>query len=226
MLQVYPFMEKTATKTRKKSLSQEDFKLAYMDHVLTHGSNPASVFAFAKDLKSTEAQFYSYFNSFKALERTIWSDWFAQTIKTIEEDPAYAEYTVREKLLGFYFTWLEILKNNRSFVLKRFEEISRKELNPYFLEGVQPHFKSYVNDLVTEGKDTTEVAERPFTNQYEKAFWLHFLFITRFWVNDDSSDFEKTDAAIEKSVNLAFDLVGKGPLDSMLDFAKFLFQNK
>jgi hypothetical protein len=83
-----------------------------------------------------------------------------------------------------------------------------------------------VNDLVTEGKDTTEVAERPFTNQYEKAFWLHFLFITRFWVNDDSSDFEKTDAAIEKSVNLAFDLVGKGPLDSMLDFAKFLFQNK
>jgi hypothetical protein len=33
-------------------------------------------------------------------------------------------------------------------------------------------------------------------------------------------------AAIEKSVNLAMDLMGKSPLDAALDFGKFLFQNK
>jgi hypothetical protein len=39
------------------------------------------------------------------------------------------------------------------------------------------------------------------------------------------ANFEKTDAAIEKSVNLAFDLIGKGILDNALDFGKFLYQN-
>lgn len=197
-----------------------------MEHVLMHGVNPASVFAFAKGLKTTEAEFYQYFNSFKAMELSIWSDWLEDTLKVLESDEAYANYTVREKLLAFYFTWLEALKDNRSFVLKRFDELDKRELNPPFLSGLRSAFEAYVNGLIAEGKDTSEVAERPFTNQYQKAFWLHFLFITRFWANDDSDEFAKTDAAVEKSVNLAFDLVGKGPLDSMLDFGKFLFQNR
>jgi hypothetical protein len=51
-------------------------------------------------------------------------------------------------------------------------------------------------------------------------------FILLFWKEDDSAGFEKTDAAVEKSVNLAFDLIGKGAVDSAIDFAKFLYQNK
>jgi hypothetical protein len=52
------------------------------------------------------------------------------------------------------------------------------------------------------------------------------LFVTDFWLKDKSPGFEKTDEAIERSLNLAFDLMGKSPLDSMLEFGKFLFQNK
>ena len=48
----------------------------------------------------------------------------------------------------------------------------------------------------------------------------------KFWKDDSSADFEKTDAAVEKSVNLAFDLIGKGAVDSVVDFAKFLYQTK
>ena len=219
-------MEQTATKKRKKSVSKADFKKAFIEEVLTKGQNPASVFAFAKDLKSTEAEFYQHFNSFRSLERSIWSDWLKETVDTIEGDAAYTEYTVREKLLAFYFTWLEVLKNNRSFVLKRFEEIQKHEVNPYFLEQLKSGFAEYIKGLIIEGKDTSEIAERPFSNQYEKGFWIHFLFITRFWANDDSADYERTDAAIEKSVNLGLDLVAKGPLDSMIDFAKFMFQQR
>jgi hypothetical protein len=51
-------------------------------------------------------------------------------------------------------------------------------------------------------------------------------FLLIFWKDDTSAGFEKTDAAIEKSVNLAFDLIGKGAVDSIFDFAKFLYQTK
>ena len=219
-------MEKSTEKTTRKVITPDQLRAAYIDYMLVNGDKPPSIYAYAKHLKTTEAVFYEHFNSFKALERSIWEEWYLKTVKWVEKDPAYAEYTVREKLLAFYFTWLETLKSNRSFVLKHFESLDKTELNPYFLQGVKDHFKSYINDLLIEGKDTSEVADRPFSNQYEKAFWFHFIFILRFWINDDSEGFEKTDAAVEKSVHLAFDLVSKGPLDSMIDFGKFLFQNR
>jgi hypothetical protein len=52
------------------------------------------------------------------------------------------------------------------------------------------------------------------------------LFILNFWVKDPSQQFEQTDVAIEKAVNTSFDLIGKTPLDTIFDFAKFLFQNR
>ncbi|HCX22072.1 MAG: hypothetical protein CMB80_25675 [Flammeovirgaceae bacterium] len=219
-------MEKATSNKRKKSVTAEQFKQAYIEEVLTTGQNPPSVFAFAKGLKSSEKEFYNYFNSFRSLERSIWADWLQETVKAIENDEAYTDYSVREKLLAFYYTWLETLKEHRSFVLKRFEETPKTESSPFFLDSLKQVFEEFLHDLILEGKDTSEIMERPFSNQYSKAFWLHFLFISRFWANDDSTDFEKTDAAIEKSVNLAFDLVGKGPLDSMIDFAKFMFQQR
>ncbi|MEQ8239556.1 MAG: TetR family transcriptional regulator C-terminal domain-containing protein [Cyclobacteriaceae bacterium] len=219
-------MEKTTATKAKKVTSKEAFQEAYIEYLLTEGKDPNSIFLFAKNLKSSENDFYKYFNSFKSLERSIWASWFEQTLKTIENDAAYVDYSVREKILAFHYTWIELLKNNRSFVMYRFDQLSKRDTHPAFLNGVKPHFDTFINDLILEGKDTTEVAERPFSNQYSKLFWMHFLFICKFWANDESADFEKTDAAIEKSVNLAFDLIGKGALDSLIDFGKFIFQNR
>jgi hypothetical protein len=62
--------------------------------------------------------------------------------------------------------------------------------------------------------------------RYPQLFWIHMGFMLIFWKDDGSPGFESTDAAIEKSVNLAFDLIGKGAVDTAIDFAKFLYQNK
>ena len=219
-------MEKVPTKSIKKPVTKEVFQQAFVTYLLTHGKPPISIFEFATGLKSTEQEFYKYFNSFKSLERSLWAGWMQETIQVLEKDPAFEAYSIREKILALYFTWFEKMLNNRSYFIFRMESVNKKELNPYFLFALKEHFTTFINGLLIEGKASHEVAERPFSNQYEKAFWLHFLFLNRFWMEDDSEGFEKTDAAIEKSVNLGLDLVGKGPLDSMIDFAKFLFQNR
>jgi hypothetical protein len=78
-----------------------------------------------------------------------------------------------------------------------------------------------------DGKTRGEVAARPYLDkQYPALFWFHLGFVLLFWKDDDSAGFEKTDAAVEKSVNLAFDLIGKGALDTAIDFAKFIYQTK
>ena len=55
---------------------------------------------------------------------------------------------------------------------------------------------------------------------------MQLLYILDFWVKDLSRGFESTDTAIEKSVNTSFDLMGKSVVDSVLDFAKFAYQNR
>jgi hypothetical protein len=48
----------------------------------------------------------------------------------------------------------------------------------------------------------------------------------KFWVDDVSPAFEKTDIFIEKSVNASFELMNVAPLNHLIDFGKFLFKEK
>ena len=57
---------------------------------------------------------------------------------------------------------------------------------------------------------------------YPRFFWQQVLFVLGYFAKDDSINFERTDAAVEKAVTLSFDLVGRNTLDSAVDFVRFL----
>lgn len=215
----------------KKTIKKDYRKLileGYVTHVLEHGSEPKSVFKFAKDLKMKEEEFYSHFTSFETIKSAIWVSLFDATLEQIEAQEVYKEYSVREKFLSFLFTWIEELKKNRSYLLTIYLDKSKsfKSL-PSDTREFKEKFKDFAGEIILEGKETQEIASRPLiSDRYDEALWLQVAFVFRYWLDDRSPRFEKTDAAIEKSVNFAFDLMGKSALDSFLDFAKFLYQNK
>jgi AcrR family transcriptional regulator len=201
---------------------------AFLDHVLTHGKPPISVYAFAKAAGADETAFYEVYNNFTALEQAIWVAFFDQTQARLAAEPAYANYSVREKQLAFLFTWVEVLKPMRSYVLYA-AELNKKMplIPPAELATLKTKFIAFANDLVNQGLDSGELAARPLlTERYAEAFWVQLLFITQFWVKDTSAGFEQTDAAIEKGVRLGFELMGNNVLDAATDLAKFLWQNR
>lgn len=219
------------TTTTKKTVKKDYRKLileGYVNHVLEHGAEPASVFKFAKDLKMKEEEFYTYFTSFESIKSSIWVSIFDSTLEQVEAQEVFKEYSVREKFLSFLFTWIEELKKNRSYLLSLYQDKSKafKSL-PSDTREFKEKFKDFAGELISEGKESQEIASRPvIADRYDEALWLQVAFIFKYWLDDRSPRFEKTDAAIEKSVNLAFDLMGKSALDSFLDFAKFLYQTK
>jgi hypothetical protein len=206
----------------------EKIKQAYIEFVLENGTPPPSVFAFTKKLKMKESEFYDYFNSFELLESDIWLGFFNETQTKIESASVYETYSVREKLLAFYYTWIEVLKQNRSYTSATWRTIDKRKLKtPIFMTDLKTAFKDYARDLMLEGKESREVQARKFLDErYPDAFWLQFLMVLDFWVKDKSKGFEQTDAMIEKSVNTSFDLIGSTVLDSVIDFAKFMYQNR
>jgi hypothetical protein len=218
---------KTAKKSSKKSAASSDsvLRAAYIEHLLTHGKRPVSVFKFCQDLGIEEAAFYSYAGSFDGLEQHIWTSFIDHVVARLQSDSEFATFSSRDKILTFYYALLEELKNNRSFVLLQTANLSRPAIVPSHLKGFKASFERFIENTLSLGKDRGEVATRPIIDKrYPRLFWLHMGFILVFWKNDNSADFEQTDAAVEKSVTLAFDLLGKGAVDSAIDFGKFLYQ--
>ncbi len=221
----------------------EKIRKAYTEYVLENGKQPTSVFQFAKKLKLAEAEFYTYYASFDAIEADVWLAFFEDAKATVEADETYQGYSVREKLLAFYYTWIELLKAQRSFVVYSYGRLRETtaatspvakarmragaSANSRVLQPFKEAFFDYARDLLAEGRESREVEPRPFvTDRYPNALWAQTLFVLDFWVRDVSKNFEKTDSAIEKAVNTAFDLIGRSPLDTLIDFAKFVYQNK
>ena len=102
-------------------------------------------------------------------------------------------------------------------------------VKPQYLSGAKDAFIDYVEELIDEGKNKNEIVERSeywnWEERYADGLWIQFMYVIRFWLQDESDGFEKTDEAIEKAVNLSFDLMGEWPFDSMFQFAKFYFQS-
>jgi len=200
---------------------------AYISYVLNNGHKPPSVYKFAQDIGISEENFYDHFGSFTSIERKIWMDFINNTISRIENDEAYPGFGSRDKILTFYYAFFEELKKTRSFVLLQLEQQKKRTLTPDFLKDFRSRYTSFIEVIVQEGKANGDIARRPFIDKrYPSVFWIHMNFLLLFWRDDNSSGFEKTDAAIEKSVNLAFELISKGAVDSVVDFAKFLYQSK
>jgi hypothetical protein len=218
--------KKSPRKTGSKA-SGEMIKSAYIENFLTTGVRPVSVYKFCVDVGIKETEFYDHFGSFDALERSIWKGFIDKTVTRLRSDKSYHEFSSREKILALYFTLLEELRTNRSFVLVQLDSFNKLEMVPSFLKDFRSTFAKFIETLLAEGKSKGEIATRPYVDKgYPQLFWLHLAFVINFWKGDSSAGFEKTDAVIEKSVNLAFDLIGKGAVDSAIDFAKFMYQNK
>jgi hypothetical protein len=222
-------METTKKTSRKPAnkVSADKIQSSYIEYLLTNGKRPASVFKFCLDIGIKEDDFYQQFGSFDGLERQIWKGFIEDTTGRLNRDDSFKSFDTREKVLAFYYSLFEKLRLHRSYILFQLENSRNPELVPQYIKSFKLDFESFFESILNEGKVKGEVAARPVLDKrYPQLFWIHMGFMLLFWKDDTSPGFEQTDAAIEKSVNLAFDLIGKGAVDSAIDFAKFLYQNK
>ena len=204
----------------------QQIKTGYIDYVLTHNEKPKSVYSFVKKLKVSEADFYNFYASFESIEKSIWADLTIETINTLYEQAIWGEYNSRDRVLAFFYSYVEVLKNQRSFIVYTLKDEKKSFSTPAVLSGVKPIFEHFAEEIINEGLENGELADRKFfSKRYKDALWLQFAFILNFWINDESANFEKTDEAIEKGINVTFDLFQRSPIDNLFEYGKFLTRN-
>ncbi len=222
-------MEKmTATKkssAKRKQIDDNRIIELYIDTVLSENISPKNVYVFCKNNTIEESDFYSFFGSFESLRQAIWIKFFENAVYTIHAEEAYQTYTDKNKLLTLFYTLFEILTLNRSYVLFTLKENKTNLKNLKDLTLFRKEFKEFVVSIIDENQDNNfEKLDKIKKPVFSEGAWIQFLLILKFWMDDSSKSFEKTDIVIEKSVNTAVDIFNTKPLESLLDLGKFLWK--
>lgn len=196
-----------------------------MDQVLENEKYPKSVYKFAKENKISEEQFYAFYGSLEALQKDIWVQFYNNAEGLIKESAELKNASNRDKLLTFYYTIFEILTANRSYVLYVLNEGDQELKNLKQLKDLRKHILNFANELIEDENDEQNIKFLQRNKKiYAEGTWLQFLFLLKFWKEDDSASFEKTDIAIEKSVNTIFDILDNSALERVFDLGKFLYK--
>jgi len=211
---------------KKKNITQEKIIEWYMNAVLSAGK-PNSIFSFAQENNFEESDFYKHFSSFESLEKAIFGVFAKETIHLLHKTEAYKDYPSKDKLLSFYFTFFELLTANRSYVLLQFKEMKTDFSRLSVLKELRVEFIDFVNGLDLEKIDfKNEKVNKIQDKTVAEGYWMQLLMILKFWIDDESPNFEKTDLFIEKSVKASFDIQQIAPVKSVIDLAKFLWKEK
>jgi hypothetical protein len=221
-------METSKKTTSKKKLVTDDAIISmYMDYVLSNNAEPRNVFSFCKEHKMEETEFYKFFGSLDGLRQEIWIKFFENAEASIKKDEAFESYSDKNKLLTLYFTLFEILTLNRSYVLFSLKENKEGLKNLKSLKQFRNHFKDFISTIIIENENMVSDKISKITKPvFAEGAWIQFLFLLKFWMDDTSVGFEKTDVLIEKSVNTVVDLLDTKPLESLFDLGKFLWKER
>ena len=221
-------MEKITKPSSKKKLVDDTFIISmYMDYVLNSNEEPKNVFIFCKECKITESEFYTFFSSLDALRQEIWLKFFENALATLEQDTSYEIYPNKNKLLALYFTLFELFELNRSYILFSLKENKEVLKNLKSFKSFRSCFKSFITNLLESGNSEIRQKVSTLTNPVlSEGAWIQFLLVLKYWLDDSSKGFEKTDILIEKSVNTVVDLLDTKPLESLFDLGKFLWKEK
>lgn len=213
--------------TKKTILTKDKIVSMYMNYVLDHSEKPKSVHHFAKMNDFTETEFYSFFGTIESIEKEIFKMFLEKTVELLNKNKEYETYDMKSKMLSFYFTFFEILTANRSYVVLVLKEHNNQLKKLMQLAELRTSFKEYLSGIVS---DDFRIQQEKIQKFQEKAFqetsWIQLLLTLKFWLDDSSASFEKTDIYIEKSVKASFELMNIAPLESLIDFGKFIFKEK
>jgi hypothetical protein len=136
-------------------------------------------------------------------------------------------YSNQEKMLTFFYTFFELLTLNRSYVLFTLKEHKNMMKNLSQLKGLRKDIKHFAATLIRENNEDKKLKIlKQSVTIFSEGAWLQTLFLIKYWMDDNSAGFENTDIAIEKSVRAIFDVFDTQPLESVLDFGKFLWKEK
>lgn len=189
------------------------------------GHAPANVFQLCEHLGIAETEFYHHFGSLEKVEESVLLIRWQGVAEKFAQDEQFSTFGITEKMLTLHFAYIESLREIRSYLQWKLKDWKNPMDQIKGLMSLRQAFQDTVSPMLSAASNLGEIPDRKVISKLNvEALGMNLAFVIHFWLKDDSADFERTDACIEKSVQLTMDFVGRNAVDKLFDFGKFLFQ--
>lgn len=167
--------------------------------------------------------------SVEEAEKDIWEALMTAALNTVTTDPQFEQFSTKDKLLSVYFTFFENCGLNEGFCQQSIRYNGKlkmlnvlKKMKAVFTSFTKDYFPNHQFPATQYSEKVNEIGN----NIQSESLYGQLLFLIDFWSRDNSVDYEKTDIAIEKAVKALTDLMDITPVKSLLDFGKFIWQER
>ena len=201
---------------------RQQIEKAYLHELKTEGKPPISIFKLCQTLGLSERDFFSEYSSLEAVEMHWWKDMMDRVILSVESGAEWPDFSARNRLLAFFFAFTTASLDYRSLLLMRMGHTNPLKSVPEW-SALEDRYEVFALSILMHGRQQDEIATRgPVNTIYPRVLKLLLRSVVAFNLKDTSPKFERTDAFIEKSITLLFDLMGRQALDSGFDLLRFL----
>ncbi len=171
----------------------------------------------------TQSEFYKLFGN---KERVLWQFYphcvdRYRVIITMMED--HDRMSLSEKLENFIFVMLDFFQEQRLFVEKTFGKmLAKRPAKTAFQKEVEDVFRE-----ILENENDVAFLQHTFLLNFLTYDILagEFFSLVKFWLSDDSENYEKTMAYADKLISFLTEILEISIVDKGFDLAKFVLQN-
>ena len=212
---------------KKTKISKLDIVTNYMDFVTEHKTKPVDVSDFCENKNIDESVFFSHFKSLKKVEKTVFKELLKNSLEVLNESEEFLSFDKKNKLLSFYFTFFENLTLNRDYILIVLKGCKNKIKSFNTFSDLKKQFVKFIDSLeISESILPIDGLEKIQNKFVSESAWFQLFLTIKFWLDDTSESFEKTDILIEKSINTSFEVLENKFLKNALDLGKFVYKEK
>ncbi|WP_428235998.1 hypothetical protein [Gracilimonas sp.] len=166
----------------------------------------------------TASEIYALFPNKKSILQFYYPSLVIRYRAMIGEIEDFDSYTIAEKLSNFCYTLFDMMDDRRVFVEDTFEKYEWKcTYNTEFRNEIQDLFTDF---FTTDGRIATS-AGFFMGDLFYSSLRTQYLFLVKFWLEDESEDKERTFALVDKLTGFIEELVYSKIVDKGFDLAKY-----
>jgi len=198
---------------------------AAVDVITEKGFKSASMREIAKRADVGDATIYNYFPS---KEKLLYGycEYVQQKVLTeLKSIDDFHEYTLHEQLHQLVESQLKAWLPAREYLQQVFELTYAAPVAGHeHLAKTRKIFTGIVVELLDAAIEAGEIPAQPFRDLLPRLMWDYMSTVLAYWLKDDSENFANTTQVVDKSIDIAFQLLHGGVIGKAIDLTSFLFR--
>ena len=178
----------------------------------TKGFDATTTKAIARKARVAEGTVFNYFKSKDDIALHFFEQEVDQAMASVRENPRLRKAPLEEKLFALVHSQLEYLAHHERFIgaalIEALKPASPLGAFSHRAQQLRHRYLGFVEELIEESAPKRR--HGPLTFFAPEVFWIYYLGVLLYWLNDTSEGKQNTLAFLDRSLNVGVSMLKRG----------------